>query len=104
MAHYIRYLAIALCLLTPLTAHAQIVDTHPSYDKAIESIIKDDVETAISHLRVSAEAGHVDSQFLLALKLSQSGQENEGLKWFKIAAQNGEERSQQVLDLRAQYQ
>ncbi len=103
-------LLLSLCLgavLMVSTAFALPNDDgttdNPNYNAAVELLIQDKTQEAINLLLTSAKAGHVDSQFLVGLKLSETGDVKGALYWFKKAAENGDFRSQQVLDIREQY-
>ena len=104
MASKLIMLLSFLSLGLSATVQAQVIDSHPNYDKAVQQIVAGNVTKAIELLRVSAGEGHVDSQFVLALELFKARKEEEGLRWIKLAAQNGNFQAQQMLDFRAQYQ
>jgi uncharacterized protein len=78
--------SIALGLLLAASAWAGPAEDFASGRSAYET---GDVRTAVSLLRKSADQGHAPAQVLLAQILDQSEQDEEALKYFKLAAEQG---------------
>ena len=78
--------SIALGLLLAASAWAGPTEDFASGRSAYET---GDVRTAISLLRKSADQGHAPSQALLGQILDQSEQNEEAVKYFRLAAEQG---------------